>query len=83
MDRPSAEIPPFASGQVWARHFGLHEKAMESALLTLLEITRLIEGDDDAAALDCGIGTVEPFTAHQLKHRIEAFLGEVDDAMGA
>jgi len=71
-------------------HFGLHEKAMEFALLTLLEITRLIEGDDYAAALDCGIGTVEPFTAHQLKHRIErldllleGFLGEVDDAMGA
>ena len=76
--------------QTFCRNLGLHEKALDLPLLTLLRVWWLVEGNDDTAALDEGVRTREDFAANQIKHNVDGFdllldevSGKVDDAVCA
>src|SRR6266700_4814054 len=74
--------------ETFRRHFGLYEEALNAMLLALLKVGRLIEGNDDAATFDDGIGVCKRLPSHQveqhidrLNHIFKPLLREVDDAI--
>ena len=50
--------------ETFRRHFGLHEEALNAMILTLLKVGWLVEGNDDAATFDDGIGACKRFPSH-------------------